>query len=99
MSKQYHYFVQNLKPNGQAIVEYTHPDFGSVTVHMVLPIDKPQPHIHQKIIERFPFDEFYAIRLSRQTLLDNIPVIQGNFTMDLDDYFYDVQHETTRTEV
>lgn len=97
MKLDYEYIVQKLEPNGHAIIEYQHPELGSVSVYMMLPLDRPD-QIHRKIIERFPVEAFYSNWLARHPV-ESPQEIRGTLSIDFDDYFYDIQHATTCTEV
>lgn len=90
MREEYTYRVHSLNMNGQAIVEYKHPEYGCITRHMLLPYDRGPEQIHRKIVEEFPRDMFYSNKLRDHPIPAPLP-IEGKFLVDFDDYFYDVQ--------
>lgn len=94
MKFEYEYFVQKLEPNGEAIVEYVHPDLGSITRYMVLPLDLGKEAIHQVIVEKFPVERFYANWLMTQQIVSPLP-IKGKFSIDFEDSFYTITDEKT----
>lgn len=98
MRLDYEYVVQKLETNGRAVVEYIHPTYGSISVHMVLPIHKDTEQIRRRIIERFPLDLFLTNYLTEHPV-EWKDKISGKFAIDFDDYFFDIQNETTCTEI
>ena len=94
---EYEYLVQSVTPGGDSIVEYTHPDLGSVTAYVFLPLDKPEL-FHQKIAEAFPVNKFYGNWLKNQGVPSPGP-LRGTLSIDFSDHFYGVQDEATHTEV
>lgn len=97
MKFEYDYHLQSLAPNGDAIVEYSHPSLGSRTVHMVLPLSQGLTAMKQKIAEKFPVEWFYSNWLMTQQIALPDQLVTGKITIDFEDFFYTVTDEKTRT--
>jgi len=93
MKENFSYRVQKLEPNGHAVVEYEHPQLGTVIAFMILPLDRGEVAVRHKIIEGFPHESFYSNRLAANPV--ETQLISGTISIDLDDYFYSVMDETT----
>jgi hypothetical protein len=94
---KYSYRVLRVDHEGTTVVQYDHPELGTVMKTMILPHDREEAVVRRKIVEAFPLDVFYSRHLAKCDVKTFHHALRGEMEVDFDDHFYSIQEESTET--